>query len=207
MRVTDEKIFAVYATKPCETEFRDGGMPVRLASGPDRSPSVPAVGAKQGEKRHVTNSGKERNEAYAFFNEVNTIDLLCKTLISKILPDGVHPSHFAIILHLVRLGDEKTPQALAGAMEVSKATMSHSLKVLEKRGFIEIRPCDQDARSKLVYLTDSGRHFHSQAIAASARTFGSFLKDEHRQAMVGAMPTLVTIRRLLDENREPVSDD
>lgn len=182
-------------------------MPVRLASGPDRSPSVPAVGAKQGEKRHVTNSGKERNEAYAFFNEVNTIDLLCKTLISKILPDGVHPSHFAIILHLVRLGDEKTPQALAGAMEVSKATMSHSLKVLEKRGFIEIRPCDQDARSKLVYLTDRGRHFHSQAIAASVRTFGSFLKDEHREAMVGAMPALVTIRRLLDENREPVTDD
>jgi DNA-binding MarR family transcriptional regulator len=180
---------------------------VRLASGPDRSASVPAVGGKARGKRHVTNFDKERNEAYAFFNEVNNIDLLCKTLISKILPDGVHPSHFAIMLHLVRLGDEKTPQALASAMQVSKATMSHSLKVLEKRGFIEIRPCEQDARSKLVYLTDSGRHFHSQAITASARTFGSFLTDEHRQAMVGAMPALVTIRRLLDENREPLADD
>jgi DNA-binding MarR family transcriptional regulator len=102
---------------------------------------------------------------------------------------------------------KRTPQALASAMQVSKATMSHSLKVLEKRGFIEIRPCEQDARSKLVYLTDSGRHFHSQAITASARTFGSFLTDEHRQAMVGAMPALVTIRRLLDENREPLTDD
>ena len=154
----------------------------------------------------MTNSGKERNEAYAFFKEVNTIDLLCKTLISKILPDGVHPSHFAIILHLVRLGDGKTPQALAGAMEVSKATMSHSLMVLERRGFITIRPCEEDARSKLVYLTDAGRGFHDQAIAVSARTFGSFLTEEHRQVMAGAMPALLTIRRLLDENREPVAE-
>ena len=118
----------------------------------------------------------------------------------------VHPSHFAIILHLVRLGDGKTPQLLASAMEVSKATMSHSLTVLERRGFIEIRPCAEDARSKLVYMTDAGREFHDQAIAVSARTFGSFLKDEHRQVMAGATPALVTIRKLLDQNREPVAE-
>lgn len=153
------------------------------------------------------NSGTTRTEAYLFFNEVNIIDLLCKTLVGKILPDGVHPSHFAIILHLVRLGDGKTPLSLAGAMEVSKATMSHSLKVLEKRGFIQVRPREDDARSKLVFLTEAGREFHSQAIAASARTFGSFLSEEHRQMMVEALPALVAIRKLLDENREPVPGD
>ena len=149
-------------------------------------------------------SGKKPGDAYAFFIEINVIDLLCKTLIAKILPDGVHPSHFAIILYLSRLGDGKTPHSLASAMQVSKATMSHSLKVLEKRGFIQIRPCEKDARSKLVYLTEAGREFHNQAVAASARTFGNFLDDEHRQLMAGTLPALAAIRKLLDKNREPV---
>lgn len=151
-------------------------------------------------------SGKTYSEAYLFFSEVNIIDLLCKTLVGKILPDGVHPSHFAIILYLVRLGDGKTPLCLAGAMEVSKATMSHSLKVLKKRGFIQVRPCEDDARSKLVFLTDAGREFHNQAIAASARTFGSFLSEDHRRMMADALPALVAIRKLLDENRLPVPE-
>jgi len=153
------------------------------------------------------NSGKTRNEAYLFFSEINIIDLLCKTLVGKILPDGVHPSHFAIILYLVRMGGGKTPLSLAGAMEVSKATMSHSLKVLEKRGLIQVRPCEDDARSKQVFLTDAGREFHNQAIAAAARTFGSFLSEDHRRMMVDTLPALVAIRKLLDENREPVPGD
>ncbi|WP_269390459.1 MarR family winged helix-turn-helix transcriptional regulator [Hoeflea alexandrii] len=153
------------------------------------------------------NSRNLRDEAYLFFSEVNIIDLLCKTLVGKILPDSVHPSHFAIILYLVRLGDGKTPLSLAGAMEVSKATMSHSLKVLEKRGFIQLRPCEDDARSKQVFLTDAGREFHDQALAASARTFGSFLSDDHRRMMLDTLPALIAIRKLLHENREPVPGD
>lgn len=153
------------------------------------------------------NSRNLRDEAYLFFSEVNIIDLLCKTLVGKILPDSVHPSHFAIILYLVRLGDGKTPLSLAGAMEVSKATMSHSLKVLEKRGFIQLRPCEDDARSKQVFLTDAGREFHNQALAASARTFGSFLSDDHRRMMLDTLPALIAIRKLLHENREPVPGD
>lgn len=146
-----------------------------------------------------------RDEAYLFFNEINIIDLLCKSLVGKLLPDGVHPSHFGIILYLVRMGDEKTPLSLAAAMEVSKATMSHSLQVLVKRGYIEIRPCELDARSKLVYLTKAGREFHNQSIAAAALTFGNFLTEDHRKMMMEALPALIAIRNLLDKNREPVS--
>lgn len=152
-------------------------------------------------------SGAKNNEAYLFFTEVSTVDLLCKTLIGKILPDGVHPSHFAIVLYLARLGDGKTPQQLANAMEVTKATMSHSLKVLEKRGFIEILKSETDARSKQVFLTEMGCNFYNQAMSASARTFGNFLREEHIQLMADALPSLVAIRKLLDENREPVRED
>ncbi|MEM5471241.1 MarR family transcriptional regulator [Hoeflea sp. AS60] len=152
------------------------------------------------------NPANKPSEVFSFFREVSIIDQLCNTLIARILPDGVHPSHFAIILHLARSGDEKTPQALTEAMQVTKATMSHSLKVLEQRGFIQIRPCAMDARSKLVYLTPAGRTFYDEAMDVSSRTFRSFLREDHRQSMIRALPDLIAIRQLLEENRVPVSE-
>ncbi|PHR23354.1 MAG: MarR family transcriptional regulator [Hoeflea sp.] len=152
-------------------------------------------------------SGINPGEVFAFFNEVAIIDQLGKTLVGKILPDGLHPSHFAIIAHLTRVGDGKTPLAIANAMQVTKATMSHSLKVLEKRGLIQTLPSETDARSKQVFLTQAGWAFHMAAIQALTRTFKHFLRSEHHQIMLAALPGLVTIRKLLDENREPLPDD
>lgn len=147
------------------------------------------------------------NIAFIFFNEISMIDLLCTSLVGKLLPDGIHPSHFALVHYMVRLGDGKTPLSLAGALQVTKATMSHSLKVLEKHGFIETIPCEDDARSKQVFLTQAGRRFHVNAVEALSPTFKNFLRDEHRQIMANAMPGLAAIRNLLDENREPYSGE
>jgi len=145
--------------------------------------------------------------AYLFFKEVSNIDQLCNALMGKILPDGLHPSHFAIILHLTRVREGETPLHLARAMQVTKATMSHSLKVLEKRELVEILPCTIDARSKLVYLTANGWAFHAEAIDAAVRTFRHFLRDEHREIMGQALPQLIAIRKLLEDNREPFLED
>lgn len=149
------------------------------------------------------NPGNQPGQVFAFFNEVAIIDQLGTSLLGKVLPDGVHPSHFAIVVHLARLGDGKTPRSLASAMQVTKATMSHSLKVLESRGFIETRVCEEDARSKQVFLTGAGRAFQVEAITAAAQTFSRFVRMEHIQIMEEALPGLVAIRKLLDENREP----
>jgi len=144
---------------------------------------------------------------YSFFKEISNINHLCNALMGKIMPEGLHPSHFAIIEHLTRVKEGKTPLHLARTMQVTKATMSHSLKVLEKRGLVEILPCTIDARSKLVYLTVSGWAFHAEAIAASVRTFRHFLHDEHREIMGQALPDLIAIRKLLEDNREPWPED
>ena len=153
------------------------------------------------------NSGEKPSDAFAYFTEISIIDQLCTSLIGKVLPGGVHPSHFAIIVHLVRRGDGKTPLSIASAMQVTKATMSHSIKVLEKHGFIETAPCESDARSKLVFLTEAGHAFYVDAMNAAARTFGHFLRDEHQKIMAEALPGLVAMRKLLDDNRQPVSED
>lgn len=148
-------------------------------------------------------SGNKAGQVFAFFNEVAIIDQLGTTLLGKVLPDGVHPSHFAIVVHLARAGNGKTPGALASAMQVTKATMSHSLKVLEGHGFIEIRPNGTDARSKNVFLTDSGRAFQGEAISAAARTFSQFLRESHIDTISDLLPGLAAIRTLLDQNRNP----
>jgi len=140
-------------------------------------------------------------DVHMFFAEVGIINQLCTALIARILPDGVHPSHFAIVIHLVRTGDGQTPVRLAAAMQVTKATMSHSLAVLEKRGFIETRPSETDARSKQVYMTDAGHAFFAEAIDVASRTFMGFLGDTERQIMTDALPGLIAIRKMLDENR------
>jgi DNA-binding MarR family transcriptional regulator len=147
--------------------------------------------------------GNKAGQVFTFFNEIAIIDQLGTTLLGKVLPDGVHPSHFAIVVHLARAGNGKTPGALASAMQVTKATMSHSLKVLERRGFIEITVNDLDARSKNVYLTDAGRAFQAEAIVAAARTFSQFLQATHIDTISELLPGLVGIRKLLDENRNP----
>ena len=151
-------------------------------------------------------SGNKAGQVFAFFNEVAIIDQLGTTLLGKILPDGVHPSHFAIVVHLARAGNGKTPGALASAMQVTKATMSHSLQVLERHGFIEIKPNELDARSKNVFLTDAGRVFQAEAIMAAARTFSQFIRATHIETVSELLPGLVMIRKLLDENRNPVID-
>lgn len=138
---------------------------------------------------------------FAFFNEVGIINQLSTALFAKTLPDNVHPSHFSILNHLVRTGDGKTPIRIAGAMQVTKMTMTHSLKVLTERGFIETRPNPDDARGKLVFLTPEGRAFRDRAIAGVVAEFSDLLTPELVEDMARLRPGLVAMRKHLDANR------
>ena len=138
---------------------------------------------------------------FAFFNEIGIINQLTTTLFAATLPDGLHPSHFAIINHLARLGDGRTPISIAGAMQVTKTTMTHSLKVLEDRNLIRTGPNPEDARGKLVWLTEHGREFRATAMAQVVDRFSGLLTEDIRAAMDRCRNDLVMIRRHLDENR------
>ena len=140
---------------------------------------------------------------FGFFTEIGIIAQLSQAMLAKALPDDVHPAHFAIVNHMVRLGDGCTPQQLASAHQVTKGTMTHSLGVLSRHGFVEVEPHPTDGRSKIVYLTDSGRAFREQAIRSVAALFGDVLDEDDRALMGKAMPSLHRIRVLLDKNREP----
>ncbi|WP_223385520.1 MarR family winged helix-turn-helix transcriptional regulator [Oricola cellulosilytica] len=139
---------------------------------------------------------------FDFFNEIGIISQLSSTMFKKCLPSGVHVAHFAILNHMVRLGDGRTPHQLAAALQVTKATMTHSLGVLSARGFVRIVPHPTDGRSKRVYLTANGRAFREEAIAAVVNVFAHILHTEDLRTIDTVLPGLRSIRKLLDANRE-----
>lgn len=140
-------------------------------------------------------------EVFGFFNEVGIINQLSTAILANSLPDGVHPSHFAIVNHLVRTGDGKSPVRIAGAMQVTKNTMTHSLKVLEDRGLITVEPDPEDGRGKLVRLTETGRAFRESAIRNVLERFEDIVEPKHREIMTRLIGDLQVLRKHLDENR------
>ena len=140
-------------------------------------------------------------EVFGFFNEIGIINQLSTAMLSKSLPDGVHPSHFSILNHLVRMGDGKSPLHIASAMQVTKNTMTHSLKVLQDRGYITVASNPNDGRGKLVYLTDSGRLFRDRAIVQVTSDFDHVIGPEQLEIMRRIVDDLAKLRRHLDESR------
>jgi DNA-binding MarR family transcriptional regulator len=140
-------------------------------------------------------------EVFGFFTEVGIINQLSTAMLAKSLPDGIHPSHFNILNHLARLGDGRPPVRIASAMQVTKNTMTHSLKVLEDRGFIEVKPDPDDGRGKRVFLTNLGRSFREEAIADVSAMFAKVIGPEQMDIMRRTLGDLARMRAHLDDNR------
>ncbi len=113
-----------------------------------------------------TNAAPELTGLYfQLFNEIGIINQLSRTAFEARLPDGMVLPQFAVINHLIRVQDGRTPLQLARAFQVPKTSMTHTLAGLEKRGLVEMRANPEDARSKQVWLTEAGRRFSSSWLA------------------------------------------
>ena len=139
---------------------------------------------------------------FGFFNEIGIVSQLGSALFTRLMPGGLHLSHFIVLNHLVRLGDGRTPVQIANALQVTKATMTHTVTVLTRHGFVEVVPNPDDGRSKLVRLTEAGRAFRDDAIARLAPALG-FVADSLSVEEIGAvLPVLEKVRKLLDAERD-----
>ena len=143
----------------------------------------------------------DENLIFTFFNEVGIVSQLSQAYLHRHLPDGLHPSHFATLNHLHRVGEGRMPQAIAAAMQVTKGTMTHTLGVLESRGYIDIRLNPADGRSKIVFLTASGREFRNSVVQDLSGQLAAILPLLDTQAMTNAIPALQMVRKVLDEER------
>jgi DNA-binding MarR family transcriptional regulator len=139
---------------------------------------------------------------FGFFNEIGIVSQLSSALFGRLVPQNVHLSHFIVLNHLTRIGDGRTPVEIANALQVTKATMTHTLAVLGKHGFIAIEPHATDGRSKVVRLTPDGRAFREQAIASMAPAFQYLADNISADELLAALLVLEKVRKLLDAERD-----
>lgn len=144
----------------------------------------------------------EMSDYFRLLNEIGIIGQLSRTLLEARLPPGFVAAQLAVLNHLVRMGDGRTPLAIAQAFQVPKNSMTHSLGVLERAGLIEMRPNPQDGRSKLVYITDAGRAFRQAAIEALAPDIARIAKAFPPDRVARLLPDLEALRKFLDADRD-----
>src|SRR6056297_939072 len=139
---------------------------------------------------------------FALFNEIGIIEQLSRAMFEARLPKGVLVSHFAVLNHLVRVRDGRTPLELARAFQVPKTTLSHTLGLLEKRGWIEMRPNPADKRSKQVWITPEGAAFRDAAIASITPDLAGIAPAFPPEWVADLVPRLEALRRHLDARRD-----
>ena len=139
---------------------------------------------------------------FAFFNEIGIIAQLSRTALEARLPRGLTLPHFSVVNHLIRVRNGQTPLALAGAFQVPKTTMTHTLYGLVAHGFVEIRPNPEDGRSKTVWLTEAGRQFRDAAIQSIDPDIDVFREQYPEDKIRELVPALAEIRAILDADRD-----
>jgi DNA-binding MarR family transcriptional regulator len=100
------------------------------------------------------------------------------------------------------VADGRTPLELANAFQIPKTTLSHTLMLLERRGWIEMRPNPEDKRSKRVWLTEAGRRFREEAIGALTPDIEVLLDRIDGAVLTELLPRLEELRQVLDANRD-----
>jgi DNA-binding MarR family transcriptional regulator len=138
---------------------------------------------------------------FPLFNEIGILAQLSAALFEAKMPEGYLISQFAVLNHLIRVKDGRTPMDLARAFQVPKTTMTHTLGLLEKRGHIRLEVNPKDGRSKLVWLTEAGRQFREAALAAAAPEMAALARAFSPERAAALVPELANLRKILDETR------
>lgn len=139
---------------------------------------------------------------FALFNEIAIISQLSGRMLEARLPKGFLVSHFAVLNHLARLGDGRTPLAIARAFQVPKATMTHTLAGLAGAGLVHFAANPADGRSKCVMLTGEGRRFREDAIARLEPDVAQLSRHFKPETIASVLPLLSELRAYLDKARE-----
>lgn len=149
----------------------------------------------------MTSTTGNESLAVALFSEIFMADQLARNRLTKALPKGMEISHFSVLNHLARAGDERSPAQLARAFHVTRGAMTNTLNKLEWAGHIHIRPDWDDARRKFVSISPAGRAARDAGLAAIAPILTEVVEAIGQDKVKSALPVLREMRiRLEDEN-------
>jgi DNA-binding MarR family transcriptional regulator len=136
--------------------------------------------------------------AVALFGELFMADQLARNRISKALPRGMELSHFSVLNHLARIGEERTPAQLAKAFHVTRGAITNTLARLEWAGHVHIRPDWDDARRKLVSISPSGRAARDAAVQSAAPLIAEVVEALGAERVRAVLPVLRELRTRLE---------
>jgi DNA-binding MarR family transcriptional regulator len=150
------------------------------------------------------NHNPKRHEdiAITLFSEIFMADQLARNLISRALPRGMEISHFSLLNHLARIGDERTPAQLARAFHVTRGAMTNTLTKLEWAGHIHIRPDWDDARRKFVAISPSGRAARDAALHSVTPLVAEVVQAVGADRVRAVLPVLRELRGRLETESE-----
>lgn len=136
--------------------------------------------------------------AVALFGELFMADQLARNRVSKALPRGMELSHFSVLNHLARVGDERSPAQLAKAFHVTRGAMTNTLARLEWAGHIHIRPDWDDARRKFVAISPAGRAARDAAVQAVVPLIADVVEALGADRVRQVLPVLRELRARLE---------
>lgn len=143
---------------------------------------------------------RTEDTAVALFGELFMADQLARSRITRALPKGMELSHFGVLNHLARLGEERTPAQLARAFHVTRGAMTNTLARLEWAGHVHIRPDWDDARQKFVAISPSGRAARDAAVQSVAPLIADMVQALGADRVRAVLPVLRELRRRLEED-------
>jgi DNA-binding MarR family transcriptional regulator len=138
---------------------------------------------------------------FRLFTEIAIIAQLSGTRLDRVLPEGMSRAQFGVLSHFVRLGGQWAPARLARAFQVTKGAMTNTLQRLEAQGYVKIIDDPEDARAKLVEITETGKRAREQAVRATGANLGELAGLIPPAEVRAALPFLENVRKRLDESR------
>lgn len=139
--------------------------------------------------------------AFRVMNEIGIIDQLGSNIFERAMPDGLTLPQFIVLNRFVRLGIDSTPVEIAQALQLTKATISSTLKRLEVKGFVNSTPNTGDGRSKKINITESGHFARNEAIKLIADDLIEIENALGASDMESVLVFLVKLRSFLDKRR------
>lgn len=101
-----------------------------------------------------------------FFDQLSRFQrLYAKSLSSRLIPYGVHPGYLSILFRLWEQ-DGITQKELNAFLDIEQATLSNTLKRMQRDGLITQPPLKTDRRRLHITLTDQGRTIRQTVEAA-----------------------------------------
>lgn len=139
--------------------------------------------------------------AFVLLNEIGIIEQLARARFEALQADGLLLPHFTLLNHLVRVGDGRSPVAIARALQLAKGAITNTLQRLEARGLVRVEPDPEDGRGKRVFLTAAGRQRRDAAVAAVAPALAEAVAGLDAAALAETIARLRLVRESLDRAR------